>query len=118
MALKLTLDGKTIELEKPELLIDLLIRRGAKVRRIQLRFMRSLCDRLPLQCADGKVDAGSGRVYERTAEADFERHDRPDQGHRDGYGLRDDSKCLGSRVGHARIAHLQNEDRLAWTILR
>ncbi|MBV8216754.1 MAG: (2Fe-2S)-binding protein, partial [Verrucomicrobia bacterium] len=31
MAVKLTIDGKTIELEKPELLIDLLIRRGAKV---------------------------------------------------------------------------------------
>jgi len=31
MAVKLTIDGKTIELEKPELLIDLLVRRGAKV---------------------------------------------------------------------------------------
>jgi formate dehydrogenase major subunit len=31
MAIKLTLDGRTIEVKEPELLIDLLIRRGAKV---------------------------------------------------------------------------------------
>ena len=31
MAIKLTLDGRTIEVKKPELLIDLMIRRGAKV---------------------------------------------------------------------------------------
>src|SRR6516164_8188175 len=80
--------------------------------RIELRIMRSLRDGLSLQRADGKIDAGPGGLYERIAEADLGRHDRCHQRYRTRYRLRDDLKCVRSRIGHAQIPYAENQNRV------
>ena len=81
-------------------------------RRIELRLLRPLRHRLPVQCADGKVDARPGRLLHRPAASGAGRHDRRGQGHRAGDGLSADPASLRSRSGDARIAHQQDQDGL------
>ena len=50
-------------------------------RRIELRFVRALRHRLPLQCADGKVDAWRGWLLHCPAQARARRDDRYGEGH-------------------------------------
>ncbi len=76
-------------------------------RRIELRLLRPLRHGLPLQRADGKVDARRGRLLYRAAEACARRHDRCGQGHRAGGGLWRDS-CSSLRwKSHMRESRIK-----------